>query len=249
MNNEFNIKFFKDNGWVKIENFSSKSEIGKLKKNINEFLKKNYNKYSGRDINFLSEKKNWRNINSFHKLHDCNFILKFSQKKKIVKLVNSLLNTKKIKLRASELFAKPKKHGLDVPVHQDNFYWCVKDAKALTMWVALEKTNKENGGVYYYDKSHKLGLIKHFPSYKKGSSQMIKKNLRLKKMKKSYPSLNPGDCVLHHSLAVHGSNKNYSNNSRKGVTFQFVNFYSKTDYIRKKKYEKSLMKQVLSRIS
>lgn len=86
MNREFDIKFFKDNGWVKIENFTSKSEIRNLKKKINEFLKKNYNKYTGRDINFLSEKKNWNNINSFHKLHDCNFILKFSQKKKNSKI-------------------------------------------------------------------------------------------------------------------------------------------------------------------
>ena len=42
---------------------------------------------------------------------------------------------------------------------------------------------------------------------------MIKENLNLKKTKKSYPSLNPGDCLIHHSLVVHGSNKNYSNNS------------------------------------
>ncbi len=249
MTKELNAKLFKDNGWVKISNFTTKIEIKKIKKNINKFLSKNYKNYSGRDINFLSNKKNWKNVNSFHKLHDCDFILNFSKKKKIEQLVKNLLNTKKIKLRASELFAKPKKHGLEVPNHQDNFYWCIKDAKALTMWIALEKTNKENGGVYYYDKSHKLGLLKHIPSYKKGSSQMIKENLNLKKTKKSYPSLNPGDCLIHHSLVVHGSNKNYSNNSRKGVTFQFVNFNSKIDTVRKKKYEKSLMKQVQSRMS
>ena len=247
MKNELSTNLFKDNGWVKIKNFSSKGEINQIKKNVKNFLIKNYKNYSGRDINYLSNKKGWKNINSFHKLHDCNFILKFSQKKKIEELVKNLLNTKKIKLRASELFAKPKKHGLDVPIHQDNFYWCIKDAKALTMWIALEKTNKKNGGVFYYDKSHKLGLFKHVPSYKKGSSQMIRNNLSLKKLKKSYPSLNPGDCLVHHSLAAHGSNKNYSKNSRKGITFQFVNFYSKIDSIRKKKYEKSLMKQIQSR--
>ena len=248
MTREINTKLFNDNGWVKIRNFSTKSEINEIKKKINQFLRKNYKQYSGRDINFLSNKKDWKNINSFHKLHDCNFIQKFSKKKKIELLVKNFLNTKEIRLRASELFAKPKKYGLDVPIHQDNFYWCIKDAKALTMWIALEKTNKKNGGVFYFDKSHKLGLFKHVPSYKKGSSQMIKKNLKLKKLKKSYPSLNPGDCLIHHSLMVHGSNKNHSSNSRKGITFQFVNFYSKVDTIRKKKYEKSLKKQIQSRV-
>lgn len=247
MTRELHTNFFEDNGWVKIKNFSNKSEISLIKKNINIFLRENCKNYSGRDINFISNKKNWKNINSFHKLHDCNFIQKFSKKKKIVNLVKNLLNTKKIKLRASELFAKPKKYGLDVPIHQDNFYWCIKDAKALTMWIALEKTNKKNGGVFYFDKSHKLGLLKHVPSYKKGSSQMIRSNSKLKRMKISYPTLNPGDCLLHHSLAVHGSNKNYSNNSRKGITFQFLKYSSKIDHKRKKKYERSLMKQVRSR--
>lgn len=247
MTKELYTNFFNDNGWVKIQNFSTRSEINKIKKNVNNFLKENYKHYSGRDINFISKRKNWKNINSFHKLHDCNFIQKYSEKKKITLLVKSLLNTKKIRLRASEVFAKPKNYGLDVPIHQDNFYWCIKDAKALTIWIALEKTSEKNGGVFYFDKSHKLGLLKHIPSFKKGSSQMIKKNIKLKKLKKSLPRLNPGDCLVHHSLVVHGSNKNYSNNSRKGITFQFVNFSSKTDFKRKNKYEKSLMKQIKNR--
>ena len=83
MTKELNTTFFKDNGWVKIKNFSTKSEINKNKKNINKFLSENYEHYSGRDINFLSNKKDWKNINSFHKLHDCNFIQKFSKKNKI----------------------------------------------------------------------------------------------------------------------------------------------------------------------
>ena len=82
MTKELNAKLFKDNGWVKISNFTTKIEIKKIKKNINKFLSKNYKNYSGRDINFLSNKKNWKNVNSFHKLHDCDFILNFSKKKK-----------------------------------------------------------------------------------------------------------------------------------------------------------------------
>ena len=56
--------------------------------------------------------------------------------------------------------------------------------------------------------------------------------------------LNPGDCLVHHCLTVHGSNKNRSNFSRKGFTFQFKNFNSKYDETRKKKYENSLIKQL-----
>ena len=53
MTREINTKLFNDNGWVKIRNFSTKSEINEIKKKINQFLRKNYKQYSGRDINFL----------------------------------------------------------------------------------------------------------------------------------------------------------------------------------------------------
>ena len=41
------------------------------------------------------------------------------------------------------------------------------------MWIALEKSGKNNGGVFYYNGSHKLGWLKHIPSNSKGSSQKI----------------------------------------------------------------------------
>ena len=58
------------------------------------------------------------------------------------------------------------------------------------------------------------------------------------------PNLNPGDCLVHHCLTAHGSNRNKSNFSRKGFTFQFKDFNSKIDIKQKKIYEKSLYKQL-----
>ena len=55
----------------------------------------------------------------------------------------------------------------------------------------------------------------------KGSSQTIKNITSLKKFKKVYPKLNIGDALIHSCLVVHGSHKNNSNMSRKGLTFQF----------------------------
>ena len=67
-------------------------------------------------------------------------------------------------------------------------------------------------------------------------------------MKKKFfietPQLEPGDCLVHHCLTVHGSNKNKSNYSRKGFTFQFKDFNSKLDLKPKKKYEQSLYQQL-----
>ena len=87
--------------------------------------------------------------------------------------------------------------------------------------------------------------MEHEPTYQKGSSQKIKYlPLVKKKFKIITPRPNPGDCLIHHCLTVHGSSKNISQLSRKGFTFQFKNYYSKYDIKRKKMYEKSLNKQI-----
>lgn len=242
-----NKQTFDRDGWIKIENFFSYKEIKNIKKKINIFLNKNHKKYSGRDINYVYDQKIWSQINSFHKLHDCKFIKGISKRSKIINLVKSLTNSKKIILRAAEFFAKPSKFGLRSPAHQDNYYWCLKNPKALTIWIALEKSSRINGGVYYFSGSHKLGLLDHISSNCKGSSQTIKNMKKIKGLKKIYPKLNLGDCLLHDSLVVHGSNKNISSSSRKGLTFQFVNRNSIIDIKRQKKYEKSLSDQILRR--
>lgn len=240
-------KNFNEKGWIKVEQFFSPKEIKNIKNEINSFLKKNHRKYSGRSINYTKNKKDWKKINSFHRLHDFKFISNLSKENKILKLVKELTNAKKIRLRAAELFAKPLKTGLKSPIHQDNFYWCIKKPKALTLWIALEKSNKDNGGVFYYNGSHKLGLLKHVASNSKGSSQTITNNKKLQKLKKTFPKLKSGDCLIHDSLVVHGSNKNVSNFSRKGFTFQFIDYFSKIDKKRKEKYMKSLKNQIVKR--
>jgi len=239
---------YKKNGWVKIKNFFSSAEIDKINNHINLFLAKNLSKYKNRDINF-SQEASVAQINSFHRLSDSDWIKNLGKQQKIKKLSNLFLETKKSKLRACELFAKPAKIGLASPIHQDNFYWCVKDNSGLTIWVALENSNKKNGAIFYYDGSHKLGLVDHQPSYMKGSSQKIKNIKILKKFKVSTPILKKGDCLIHHCLVIHGSNQNKSNNSRRGFTFQYIDFESRYDLKRKKEYERSLKLQIKKRAS
>ena len=227
---DYLTKNYFNNGWVKIEKFFTKKEVSYIKKKINFFLKLNYKKYKGRDINFIGDQKKFSYINTFHKLHDFNFIKKIASEKRVKSAVQSFLKSDKLELRASELFAKPKSYGLKVPIHQDNFYWNVIGGNALTIWIALSPSSRKNGGIFYYNSSHKKGILPHSPSFAKGSSQTIKNITSLKKFKKVYPKLNIGDALIHSCLVVHGSHKNNSNMSRKGLTFQFKTKNSKYDF-------------------
>ena len=73
----------------------------------------------------------------------------------------------------------------------------------------------------------------------------------LRKMKEKYkfstPNLKLGDICVHNCLIIHGSGKNKSNISRKGLTFQFKNTYERYDQNKIYQYNKSLKKQILLR--
>ena len=150
-------------------------------------------------------------------------------------------------MKAAEYFAKPARIGLYSPVHQDNFYWNVKNNNALTIWVALNSSSKKNGGVFYYDKSHKIGLLNHTNSFAKGSSQKIKNEKILQNYQKSFPTLKPGDALIHHVLVAHGSMNNKSSKPRKGVTFQFKDKSAQYDLKKIKLYKRNLKLQIEKR--
>ncbi len=237
---------YKEKGWVVYKSLFSLDEISSINSIINNYLKKKittFNKKS-RAINFIDNSgENIRNINSFHELAKCEKIKKFANKEHVLNAAKIFLNSEP-EFRYCELFAKPAKEGLPSPDHQDNFYWGVKGSNALTFWIALESSNKQNGCVHYYDGSHKYGILSHEASFAKGSSQKVSNKSFLKKFKVSYPELMPGDAIVHHSLVVHGSSENKSLHSRKGWTIQFKDKNSSYDFEQIKSYEESLNTQI-----
>lgn len=232
-------KKYIDNGFVKIPGLVSKEEISKIKKDIETisiYLKKrNY-----RHLHLTDDNK----VNTIHNLNKLKkkFYLKsFTKKKKIVSIINDILKTKYSTIRNLEFFLKPKKTGSKAPFHQDNYYWNVKNSEALNVWIACSQSNKYNGGLCYYIKSHKSGIFPHEISHAKGTSQKIKEKILKKlKYKKVYPSLKSGDCLIHHPQIVHGSERNNSNNDRTGIVISYKKRNAKYDYKKIKIYKKKM---------
>ena len=240
LNKKTILKKFNEQGFIKLKNFFSKNETVKIKKNLFDFLKKKKNKIKK---NYIHYAKNQKLINSVHNLKWPG-LKKYQRNKEIIQIIKLILQ-ENIKNFGAEVFAKPAKFGMAVPIHQDNYYWNVNNSKGVTVWIALDKSSSENGGIFYFKKTHKIGLLKHEPSYVPGSSQKIIRLKALKKYKKNTPLLYPGDILIHHCLIVHGSNKNLSNKSRTGLTMRYIAKSSKINKVAQKKYKISLNKQII----
>jgi phytanoyl-CoA hydroxylase len=239
-----NLKFkFKKNGFCISKNFFLKNEILELDKKLKEFLELKSTALKGKDINRTLD-------NSVNTMHDIDkhekYFSNFAKKEKIINLARLFLDSEP-EFRKCEMFAKPAKVGMKSPMHQDNFLWAVKNNNGLTFWVALDECDETNGGLSYYNGSHKLGLLEHESSFAPGTSQQINSKI-LEKISKEckliIPKLNPGDVLIHHCLMVHGSNENKSEKNRRGFTIQFKDKASDYDKELLKNYEDKLNHQM-----
>ena len=243
------IANFYNFGYAKVEKFLSKNEIEKIINEYSLFLKDEAPKLSGKDINYSDRSAGI--VNSIHKLalREGQFFWDILYSKKMRDFAEIFISGEDVPRRA-EMFAKPAKIGLKSPLHQDNFYWCLKPfdvGNAITVWIALDECSKSNGGITYLEGSHKLGIIDHVNSYAPGSSQTIDDKSYLEKYKVVTPELMPGDLLVHDSHTIHYSEDNLSGMSRRGLTFQYQSAKAHADPKMSDHYTTELAKQVALR--
>lgn len=210
---------FNKNGFVILKKVISIDLIKKVKKDLLELVKMNKIKNLKRDIHLFKNGE----ISSAHNLFDYLPSYKdLMDSEGVLKFISSLYKNISEERFNSSYFAKPKSQGLETKPHQDNAFFCMEPADIATCWMPLTFANKINGCLYYYKGSHKLGNLEHVPEGNLGASMCVEKK-ELEKVKnnfeKTYIELEKGDCIIHNSLVVHGSEANTSQFDRNAFNF------------------------------
>ena len=122
-------------------------------------------------------------------------------------------------LYESQALLKPPGIGSPKPPHQDNAYFKVSPADAvITCWCALDDATVENGCMQYIPASHKLGLVEH--QWIKDTPHQVPVGVDAAKAV-SVP-LRAGGVVMHHSLTLHMSGPNRTQQWRRPLICHFV---------------------------
>ncbi|MBI1301111.1 MAG: phytanoyl-CoA dioxygenase family protein [Alphaproteobacteria bacterium] len=141
-----------------------------------------------------------------------------------------------------EYFNKPPKIGKATPPHQDGYYFMLKPMSAVTMWMALEDVDAENGWVSYVKGSHKLGMRHHAYTNTLGFSQGIPDfGIAADIEKEVFFKTKPGDLLVHHALTIHRANPNTSQTrTRKALGLIYFGKSAQEDVAAKAAYVKAL---------
>jgi len=127
-----------------------------------------------------------------------------------------------IALFASHYICKPPYSGRPVLWHQDGAYWPLEPMEVVTLWLAIDESTPENGGLRVIPGSHRgelheLRARDDFDSVLGSeSATSVDESLAVDL------TLSPGDVEVHHPSIMHGSAANTSPRRRCGLTIRYI---------------------------
>jgi len=131
---------------------------------------------------------------------------------------------------ASSFFVKEPFSSQIVGWHQDAYYWPMAPHHSVTVWLAFDDVDEENGAMQIIPGSHIAGLMQHKRSVQTDSI------LTLELEKGTFREdtavslcLKAGEVSLHDDRAVHGSPANPSSRRRAGLTIRYSGTEVKND--------------------
>jgi len=108
--------------------------------------------------------------------------------------------------------------------HQDASYWPLTPSKTVTVWLAIDDADVENGAMEVIPKSHLQGQIP-FEKSSVEDKNVLNQSVRNVDAFDEAPvafEMKAGQISLHTDLLLHGSKANMSSRRRCGLTMRFV---------------------------
>ncbi|CAF1453344.1 unnamed protein product [Didymodactylos carnosus] len=108
--------------------------------------------------------------------------------------------------------------------HQDGSYWPLRPMNVLTMWLAIDDSDTENGCLRVIRGSHtnELAQLKDDVSVVNVLGSYTHRDEDIDQSKIVDVVLKPGDISIHHPNIIHGSEANTSNRRRCGLTIRYI---------------------------
>lgn len=195
---------------------------------------------------FYEDKNDTATLKQIQKLneHD-DWFARMIDSGKLRALAEQLLGTAVI-AQNLQYFSKPPGHSRPTPAHQDGFYFMLTPCEAITMWLALDDINEDNGCVRYVPGSHKQPMRPHNPTSTLGFSQGIA----------DYPAnsdrrsevaipVRSGDLLVHHALTIHRADANISQDRpRRALGFVYFSAAAKCDEKTHAAYQEQLRRKL-----
>jgi phytanoyl-CoA hydroxylase len=232
---------FARDGFLHVHGFMSPGEVNEIDANLARFIREIVPGLKKSEAMYEEHEKP-ETLKQITALTVDPFFSDLLSQPKIVDLARALLKDAVVP-KGLQFFNKPPETGKPTPPHQDGYYYSLVPNEALTVWIALDDVDEENGAIYYFKGSHHKGVLPHNVSEVLGFSQTIAQEFMNELGEKVMCPVKRGDSLIHHSLTIHSAGGNVSPRSRRALGLVYYAERAKVDEAAHRRYQQSVGQQ------
>lgn len=165
-----------------------------------------------RSTEMLQIMEMWKKSEEFYKLL-------FHQP--LLDIAESLIG-KNIQLFHDQSLYKPAHIGGEVPWHQDNGYWRCSPPNLVSIWIALDDADEDNGCMNVIPKSYAEGGLEHTQAKSEGKELPALLMTNIDDNHAVSVPLLAGHGMVHHCLTLHQTNPNNSSRDRRAMVIHYM---------------------------
>ena len=127
-----------------------------------------------------------------------------------------------IQLFHDQALYKPAFHGGEVFWHQDNAYWQCAPPNLMSIWIALDDADEENGCMNVIPGSHLEGLTSHGRAKSEKGELPALLEVTVDEDRAVSVPVKAGCAMLHHCMTLHQTNPNRSSRHRRAMVIHYM---------------------------
>ena len=199
---------FERDGFVVIRQLLPPGELAQLQDNLDRYVRDVVPGLQDADA-FYEDRARPETLKQLQRMGQDSFFELYGRHPRWVAVAEALLGEPAV-AEQPEWFNKPPGTNHVTPPHQDNYYFCLTPPSVLTIWLALDDVDAENGCLRYVEGSHHRGFRSHARSKVLGFSQGITDYNVDDFTREVAVTLRAGDAVAHHGMTIHRADANVS---------------------------------------
>lgn len=223
------IKSYRENGFVVIEDFLNADELVEWREAVTEAVReRNGRKFANQDIKTGEDDGINEDAAYFGKVFD-QLINLWQTNERVKKLMfDPRIGEMAAKLSGADgiriwhdqaLIKKP--WGNPTALHLDTPFWSFSDRRALSIWVALDDATLENGCLFFIPKTHHQTTFEN-PGITKNMDAIFNFYPAFRSMPATAAPMKAGSCSFHNGLCIHGAHANMTPGLRRAMTCAYM---------------------------
>ena len=232
---------FDRDGYLTVRRFLPDHDFQVVRENVDRFIRDVVPSMPDTDA-FYQDKARPETLKQLGKMQIDPFFEALQADRRWFGVAEQLLGERPVPMGV-EWFNKPPCTEHPTPPHQDNYYFKLAPPSVLTMWLALERIDDENGCIRYLPGSHRTGIRPHAATEVVGFSQGITDWGPDDEAREEAMRLEPNDLIIHHGNTVHRADPNRSSTRhRPALALVFHGISAQKDESARESYQQDLLK-------